>query len=168
MEIDQPRRGDGSPVCDVCLLHNNPAARERWEIGLDELWLLRHHPDPAPMAGWMLLDAVRHLGGPVEFSQAESADWGRTVQAASHLVRQLTGCERVYAIAFGEGARHLHMHLIPRHGEDGASDAWAVADLYRAVASGRRPAADPAAVADLVAVARTLWKVKDMGSTIDP
>jgi diadenosine tetraphosphate (Ap4A) HIT family hydrolase len=116
----------------------------------------------------MLLDAVRHLGGPVEFSQAESADWGRTVQAASHLVRQLTGCERVYAIAFGEGARHLHMHLIPRHGEDGASDAWAVADLYRAVASGRRPAADPAAVADLVAVARTLWKGKDMGSTIDP
>jgi len=168
MEIDQPRRGDGSPVCDVCLLHNNPAARERWEIGLDDLWLLRHHPDPAPMAGWMLLDAVRHLGGPVEFSQAESADWGRTVQAASHLVRQLTGCERVYAIAFGEGARHLHMHLIPRHGEDGASDAWAVADLYRAVASGRRPAADPAAVADLVAVARTLWKGKDMGSTIDP
>jgi diadenosine tetraphosphate (Ap4A) HIT family hydrolase len=73
---------------------------------------------------------------------------------ASRLVQQLTGCERVYAIAFGEGAPHLHLHLIPRHGADPASAAWCVADLYRAVAAGESPAADPARVRQLVVQGR--------------
>jgi diadenosine tetraphosphate (Ap4A) HIT family hydrolase len=115
-----------------------PMPAERWEIGRNERWLLSHHPDPAPLAGWMLLNAVRHLGGPVDFTPAAAAAWGRAIQAASRLVRELTGCERVYAIAFGEGARHLHLHLIPRHAGEESSEAWAVADLYRAVAAGRR------------------------------
>jgi diadenosine tetraphosphate (Ap4A) HIT family hydrolase len=76
------------------------------------------------------------------------------LQRCSALVRDLSGCERVYAIAFGEGARHFHLHLIPRHGADGATESWRVADLYRQVAAGERPAADPAAVAALVARAR--------------
>ena len=37
----------------------------------------------------------------------------------------------MYAIAFGEGAQPLHLHLIPRHLNEPASKAWAVADLYR-------------------------------------
>ena len=69
-------------------------------------------------------------------------------------VRELTGCERIYAIAFGEGARHFHLHLIPRHAADPQSESWRVADLYRQVAVGDRPAADPAAVAELVARGR--------------
>lgn len=120
--------GAPSPACGVCRLHGDPDARQRWQIGGDDLWLLRHHPDPAPLAGWLLLDSARHLGGPVDFTSAEAAAWGRAVQAVSRLVRQE------------------------------ASEAWAVADLYRAVADERRPAADPAAVEALVQRARTLWK----------
>jgi diadenosine tetraphosphate (Ap4A) HIT family hydrolase len=161
MAIVQPWREGAPPACGVCRLHGDSDARQRWQIGGDDLWLLRHHPDPAPLAGWLLLDSARHLGGPVDFTSVEAAAWGRAVQAASRLVRQLTGCERVYAIAFGEGARHLHQHLIPRHAAEEASEAWAVADLYRAVADGRRPAADPAAVEALVQRARTLWKKGD-------
>ena len=164
----QPRREGAPPVCGVCRLHGDPDARERWEIGREELWLLRHHPDPAPLAGWMLLDAVRHLGGPVDFTPSEAAAWGRAIQAASRLVRELTGCERVYAIAFGEGARHLHLHLIPRHAGEETSEAWAVADLYRAVAAGRPPAADHAAREALVQRARTLWKDERLGFSLKP
>jgi diadenosine tetraphosphate (Ap4A) HIT family hydrolase len=54
------------------------------------------------------------------------------VRHASQLVQQITGCERVYAIAFGEGAPHLHLHLIPRHVSNPLTAAWSVADLYRA------------------------------------
>jgi diadenosine tetraphosphate (Ap4A) HIT family hydrolase len=72
------------------------------------------------------------------------------------LVRTLTGCDRIYAIAFGEGARHLHLHLIPRFGNDPATSAWSIADHYRAVARFERPAADPGAVATLVGNARSL------------
>ena len=49
----------------------------------------------------------------------------------NRLVKHVSGCDRVYAIAFGEGARHLHLHLIPRCNGIPETEAWAVADLYR-------------------------------------
>ena len=142
--------------CAICRLHADPAAREHYEIQRSELWVLRHHPDPAPLPGWLLLDSLRHCSGPVDFSKAEACDWGRAVRDASDLVKQITGCERVYAIAFGEGAQHLHLHLIPRHLDEPASKAWAVADLYRAMDRGDRAVADTAAVGSLVQRCRSL------------
>ena len=142
--------------CPICELHANPAAREHFEIQRTELWVLRHHPDPAPLPGWLLLDSLRHCSGPVDFTESEASEWGCAVRDASHLVRQITGCERVYAIAFGEGAQHLHLHLIPRHLDEPASKAWAVADLYREIDRGARAAADPVAVASLVQRCRSL------------
>ena len=98
--------------CPICALHGNQAELTAHEIWRNDLWLLRHHPRPAPLAGWCLLDSRRHCGGPINFVPEEAQDWGVVVQRASQLVRAVTGCERVYAIAFGEGARHLHLHLI--------------------------------------------------------
>lgn len=147
--------------CAICQLHADPVARERFEIRRSGLWLLRHHPDPAPLPGWLLLDSLRHCSGPVDFSEEEASDWGRAVRDASRLVQQITGCQRVYAIAFGEGAQHLHLHLIPRHLNDPASKAWAVADLYRAMDRGDRAAADPDAVAAMVQRCRALISVPD-------
>ncbi len=54
-------------------------------------------------------------------------------------VHELPGCHRVYAIAFGDGARHPHLHFIPRFAGTPHTEAWAVADLYREVQSGARP-----------------------------
>lgn len=107
------------------------------------------------MVGWCFLDARRHLGGPVDFDPDEAREWGGMVRRASRLVRELSGCDRVYAIAFGEGARHLHLHLIPRHGDDPNTSAWAVADFYRAVEAGRSPQADHALVHDWIGRARS-------------
>ena len=76
------------------------------------------------------------------------------MQHASALVRELTGCDRVYAMAFGEGAPHLHLHLIPRFAHDPHTAAWSVADHYRAVASGQRHATPADQVAALVERAR--------------
>ena len=148
-----------STYCKVCLLHQDKSATERYTISRGPYWILRHHPDPAPLAGWLLLDAQRHIGGPIAFNPDEACAWGGSVQQASLLVQQLTGCDRVYAIAFGEGAHHLHLHLIPRFVGESASEAWAVADLYRAVSSGTRPSADSSQVADLVYRGRSLWPV---------
>ncbi len=143
--------------CGICRLHDAiaaGAAEAELLIRRQGDWLLRHHPLPAPLPGWLLLDSVRHLGGPADFEPEEALAFGPMLQRASALVRQLSGCERVYAIAFGEGARHLHVHLIPRHGTDPDSESWKVADLYRAMTEGHRPPADPARVIDLVARAR--------------
>lgn len=129
------------PGCGVCSIHHDDASLAQFEIWRGEHWLLRHHPHPSPLAGWCLLDARRHCGGPLDFSAAEAAEWGLIVQRASLLVKQASGCDRVYAIAFGEGARHLHLHLIPRFCGISETEAWAVADLYRDVQSKRRSAA---------------------------
>lgn len=145
------------PPCGVCRLHQDLDGRSRYEIGRGPFWVLRHHPEPAPLAGWLVLDARRHVGGPLDFLPEEAAAWGSAVQQASQLVQALTACDRVYAIAFGEGARHLHLHLIPRFAGEAASEAWAVADLYREVQKGMRAPADPSEVADLVNEGRTLW-----------
>lgn len=124
--------------CGVCRLHADSVACARYEIGRGRTWILRHHPDPAPLPGWLLLDSRRHLGGPIDFLPEEAAAWGSAVQEASRLVQSLSGSERVYAIGFGEGARHLHLHLIPRFGNDPDIEAWKVADLYRMVMDGSR------------------------------
>jgi len=145
----------GPASCAICRLHGD-AASAAFEIARSDLWLLRHHPDPAPLAGWLLLDARRHLAGPLAFTDREATSWGRAVRHASQLVQQLTGCDRVYAIAFGEGAPHLHLHLIPRHGADPATAAWSVADHYRAVAAREHPAVAPDQLRELVARARQL------------
>lgn len=143
--------------CEICRLHQDQSSADHYEIYRGPLWILRHHPDPAPLVGWFLLDARRHLGGPVDFNADEAADWGGSVQQACRLVKHLTGCDRVYVIAFGEGARHLHLHLVPRYVEDQATEAWAVADLYRAVILGERNPADPVQVSNLVRRGRHVW-----------
>ena len=140
--------------CAICRLHAESSALAPVVIWENCHWLLRHHPLPAPIAGWCLLDAKRHFSGPIEFTEFEAREWGCMVQRASSLVKQVSGCDRVYAIAFGEGARHLHLHLIPRHVADGRTAAWSVADLYRQVEGGDQVPADQAAVGDFLREAR--------------
>ena len=140
--------------CAICRLHSDPVQVAALEIVRTPLWVLRHHHHPAPMLGWLLLDTLRHCGGPVDFNADEASRWGGAVQQASQLVRDLTGCDRVYAIAFGEGAQHLHLHLIPRFVADPQTTAWCVADFYRAVAQGDAPAVPPDSIAEFVQRAR--------------
>ena len=143
-------------TCGICHLHQDPPSRERYEISRTDLWVLRHHPDPAPLPGWLLLDSLRHCGGPLAFEPREAESWGLAVRDASQLVHQNTGCDRVYAIAFGEGAPHLPLPLIPRFADDPATSAWLVAEHYRAVQACQREASPAAQVQEMVELARCI------------
>ena len=138
-------------ACDVCRIHSDPASCAAREIARDGRWVVRHHLDPAPIAGWTFLCTVRHVQGAADLDDAEADGFGRAVRRVSRAVREATGCDRVYAIAFGQGAPHLHVHLVPRFDSDPATAAWRVADWYRAVERGERPPADPAEVAESIA-----------------
>ena len=78
----------------------------------------------------------------MDFTAADSSDWGSAVRDASDLVKQISRCECLYAIDFGVGAQNLHLHLIPRHLNEPGSKAWAVADSYQDMYRGVRAAAD--------------------------
>lgn len=137
--------------CAICGIHADAAGYGDLECHRGRRWIVRHHPLPSPLVGWSFLCSVRHVQGAADLDDAEAAELGPALRAASRAVRELTGCDRVYAIAFGQGAPHLHVHLIPRFDADEATRAWNVADHYRAVERGDRPAADPAAVRAFVA-----------------
>ena len=145
---------DCSEHCAICELHSDVEHLREVEIWRNRHWLLRHHPHPSPLLGWCLLDARRHLAGAIDFLGDEADEWGTVVQQASKLVKTVSGCDRVYLIAFGEGARHLHLHLIPRFQEDQRSAAWSVADLYRDVENGRELPAQFKSVEEFLAAAR--------------
>ena len=140
----------------ICELHSDVQHLREVEIWRNRHWLLRHHPHPSPLLGWCLLDARRHLAGAIDFLGDEADEWGTVVQQASKLVKTVSGCDRVYLIAFGEGARHLHLHLIPRFQEDQRSAAWSVADLYRDVEAGRQRLVQTANVQEFLVTARLL------------
>ena len=149
-----------SQFCAICRLHQDAGLRERYEIHRSDRWVLRHHPDPAPLPGWLMLDSLRHCSGPIDFQPEEAAEWGIKVCDASAMVKRLTGCDRVYSIGFGEGAQHLHLHLIPRFVDDPRTTAWSVADHYRAVSEGRQAAADTSDVQEIVQKARDFTMLK--------
>jgi diadenosine tetraphosphate (Ap4A) HIT family hydrolase len=73
----------------------------------------------------------------------ESRMMGEHIRAISAAIRQVTGCERVYMLLFAEAHRQVHVHLVPRHERDDATKAWALADLYRAVAACTHAPATP-------------------------
>ncbi len=102
----------------------------------------------------MLLCSTRHVQGAADLNDAEAAEFGPMLKRVSMAVRACTGCDRVYAIAFGQGAPHLHVHLIPRFDEEPGTRAWSIADWYRAVEQGARHEADPVKVREVVRALR--------------
>ena len=105
--------GDRAPACDICRIHADPAAGA-FECFRSPRWVVRHHLAPAPLVGWTFLCTARHVQGAADLTDREAAELGPALRTVSRAVRALTGCDRVYAIAFGQGAPHLHVHLVPR------------------------------------------------------
>jgi diadenosine tetraphosphate (Ap4A) HIT family hydrolase len=126
-----------APPCGVC---GDVAAAPSLPHGVvweDDLWVLRHAPPPYGVAGWLTLQARRHVAGPWAFDDGEAAALGPTLRAASAAVAAATGCLRVYVAAMGESHPHFHMHLVPRYGGEGAVAGWALFSRGADAAAGR-------------------------------
>lgn len=134
---------DSCPICTSLDAGDDPA-----EILRSGGFRIRRHPSPSPIAGWTIIDLVRHVATLDELSPDEAGELGRLVARAVGAIRSATGCDRVYVLSFAEVARHVHVHLAPRHETDPRTAGWAIADLYRAVAAGEIAAADQAACAE--------------------
>lgn len=139
------------PACSVCAAHVPRAQLVAWE---SPHWILRHHPHPAPLCGWFLLCSRRHLASVADFNAEEEREFAQVLGACMRALRTAAEVPRVYVLMFGEGAPHLHAHLIPRDPACEETRAWAVADWYRAVERGERAPADLSAVDRMIAVVR--------------
>ncbi len=128
---------DSCPICTSLEAERDPA-----EMLRSGGFRIRRHPAPSPIAGWTIVDLVRHAATLDELSPEEAGALGVLVAQAAAAIRAATSCERVYVLAFAEAARHVHVHLVPRHEGDPRTAGWAIADLYRAVAAGEIEAAE--------------------------
>ncbi|MBL9118344.1 MAG: diadenosine tetraphosphate hydrolase [Phycisphaerae bacterium] len=136
----------GDAACAVCAWEVRPRPARELVVAESDLWIVRHHMAPAPLVGWMQLISRRHVQGPAGFHDREAADFGRALRDVCNALVRVTGAAKAYAIAFGEGSPHLHVHCVPRYAERGDTAAWKVADWYRQVERGERP---PAAAEDV-------------------
>ena len=133
--------------CAVCEQH--AAARASGHVlWTDGRFLVIHHPEPSPLVGWLRLDAVDHVGGVADLSDDDAARFGVLHARIAACMKQALGVDRVYSIAFGESARHLHMHLVPRFAHRDDLAAWGLADGYRACLRDPSTAAEHLAVHD--------------------
>lgn len=102
-------------------------------IAQNRLWMVHHcHGGPPPgsdtiwgtpgaetggpcdLPGHLLFHAQRHVHGPADFNEDETANFTYAVQHVSRLLLEVTKADRIYTALIGETGPHLHAHLIPR------------------------------------------------------
>lgn len=84
-----------------------------------------------------MLNAQRHVQGPAHFNDGEAAAFGPVLRHITRILEEVTGAPRIYIVAFGESAPHMHSHLIPRYSDlPPEHTAFGVADLMREVTNG--------------------------------
>ncbi|MGZ3452440.1 MAG: HIT family protein [Polyangiales bacterium] len=116
--------------CGVCASLKDHAPL--WE---DELWHVRHDDEPAGVAGWTMLIAKRHVGGPAHFDEREARSFGVVLSHLERTLEQVTGALRIYTAALGESHPHFHCHMVPRYAKPDVK-GWALFDLQRAGRAG--------------------------------
>ena len=119
--------------CAIC--RSNAAGGPLFE---NDLWFVTALSAGVP--GWMMMQAQRHVGGPAYFNDEEAINFGPALRYLEKTLEEVTGAQRIYTAAFGEGARHFHAHMVPRY-DQMPNDALAfeVFDLLRATQEGDVP-----------------------------
>ena len=121
---------DYDPTCDVCKINAGEEPIEGGVIFQNDLWLIRHMPEPYGLPGWMMLHTQRHVPGPADFNDEEAANFGPALRHFQRVQLEVTGALRIYTAGFGESSPHIHIHMAPRYA-DHPDDAlaWGVANL---------------------------------------
>ena len=141
-------------ACSVCKANAGDVPSPGGVIWEDKLWFVRHVPPPYALAGWTMFNTQRHVQGPAHFTDEEAEAFGPVLRHVTRTLEKVTGAPRVYVVAFGESTPHMHSHLVPRYANLPAEQvAFGVADLFRAVASGKQPGVPEK---DALAVAKKL------------
>lgn len=122
-------------ACPMCEIAANASDADPTIVYQDEHWVARSIASAPAVAGWLLLQARRHISDSGELNAAEAASFGSVLQRVSLAVREATGALRVYIASLNEGAPHFHSHVLPRLAEmpNGVAgfDAFALSGLAR-------------------------------------
>ena len=100
--------------CQMCQFADGSAPVPGGVVYADDLWLLRSISSTPAIAGWLILQARRHVAEPADLNDAEAASFGPTLSRLEKILREVTGAVRIYTASLNEGNPHFHCHLLPR------------------------------------------------------
>ncbi|MCF6385641.1 hypothetical protein L2K20_01550 [Mycobacterium sp. MBM] len=78
-----------------------------WIYG-DESWAVSAHPGIAA-PGWLAVQTRRHVTTLAELNDDEATSLGALLRDVSACLQAVTGADRTYTYALGEGVRHVHV-----------------------------------------------------------
>jgi len=116
--------------CSFCAL-DIETAPPREIAHLTQHWRITAHR--SALAGWMLLIPRRHVRSISELDDAETAELGPLLRAASRVHVAEFEAEKTYVMQFAEGAPHAHFSLVPRRRDLPADRRGPAVSAYNAV-----------------------------------
>ncbi|MDB5452153.1 MAG: hypothetical protein JWO33_731 [Caulobacteraceae bacterium] len=116
------------------------------------LWHVAHMAPGALIRGAVLIRARRHVESFGALTPEELTSLGPIQGLLDRALTQALSAAKVYFVAFGEGAPHVHVLALPRYADMPAGDG--VATLGD-VMTDRKYAIAPAAAEDTAAILRT-------------
>lgn len=71
-------------------------------------------PEPGIVPGWLLIAPTQHIEQIDALSPEQAIRLGSLVHTAARVLREQTGCEKIYVNIFAEVMPHMHVHVIAR------------------------------------------------------
>jgi diadenosine tetraphosphate (Ap4A) HIT family hydrolase len=84
----------------------------------DKHWMVCHAPGKLGPLGTLFVESKRHFLDYAEMTDEESASLGVVLRKIYHVLKLLTGAERVYQVTLMEGVPHFHSWLVPHRKDD--------------------------------------------------
>lgn len=119
-----------SSSCRSCRENSDQQVPVHGIVFRNDMWLIRHAPPPYGLAGWMVIQPMRHVAGVQDFTDEEAANFGPFLRHCQRVLQETTGAARMYTAAMGESTPHVHIHMVPRYEQmPNDSKGWSVFEL---------------------------------------
>ncbi len=104
--------------CFICQKHKGNITVPGGAIYEDDLVYIGHvhwGEEENTYLGYVMIDIKRHTPGLAELTEEEAKTFGLMASRVSRALKECEGAEHIYAFVSGNGAPHMHMHIIPRY-----------------------------------------------------
>ncbi|MCF2649121.1 HIT family protein [Niallia circulans] len=101
--------------CPLCEKHKNEDIP--YLVYENEILIVTHGPLDSQILGYFYIVPKRHIENWYELMPEEYKEIGRILSCLSEFLRDELDADRVYTVTISEVVRHLHIHVIPRSGD---------------------------------------------------
>jgi histidine triad (HIT) family protein len=109
---------DGTEDCFICKKHRGEIYIPGGAIYEDALVYAGHvrlSEQGDAYLGYLMAEPKRHAAGLADLTEEEAQALGWLITRLSKALKDCMASEHVYAFVLGDGAAHLHVHLVPRY-----------------------------------------------------